>query len=87
MVDAAHYLAKATFTKNINNFVSVSQVVAKHNVVVATVIVIAEIMRRCIEIANELLCFRGAAKVNLFVIDDFSTLKDIQVGRLNCADR
>lgn len=80
VVYATHNLSEAALAKNINNFVSVCEMVSQDDVVIATFVVIAKVCGLRIQITNVLLGVLCSTEVDLLVIDDLASFEYVQIG-------
>ena len=87
VIHTSHNLTERSLAEHVNNFISIGKVVAKHDVVVATLIVVAVIARFILvdtgyrgDRPDNFLRIFCTSEVNaiLVVIHDFSTFEDIQ---------
>lgn len=84
MIDASHHLPKAPLAENVDNLISIGQVVAIDDGVVATVVVIAKVGQAVVlEIANVLLGLGVAGKVDFPKIDNLAPLVDVEAAHPN----
>lgn len=94
MVNASHDLAETALAQNVNDLIPIRQMIAHHNIVVAALIIVAEIvgassvlasvlarLRRSGERADDLPCVARAGEVDAFllIIDDLAALEDIEL--------
>lgn len=80
VVDTSDHLTKASLTQNINNLIAVGQMITENNVVVATIVVIAEVRGRSVQIPNMLLCILGTTEKDILKVDYLPTFKDVEMG-------
>ena len=73
VIHATHNLTKAAFTQHINHLIPIRQMVAKHNVVVPSVVVVPVIVRGVVQ-NRRLLLALGTNAVHIRVVQDFFAL-------------
>lgn len=78
VIDASHHLPEASLSKHIDDLIPIREVVAWHNCVVATLIVVSEVGTIRLHIANNLRGVLGAAEVDILVIYDLTPLVDVE---------
>ena len=89
VVDASDYLSKATLSKNVNDLVSVGEVVSWDDSVVSALVIVAKIWCVRLHVAHDLVGVLRAAKVDVVEVDNLSPLVDVEHGDadgLVCAD-
>lgn len=78
VINAPDDLAKTSLSEHIDNLIAVGEVVARHDGVVSTLVVVAEVGRVRLEITNHLASVLRSAKVNVVVINDFAALVNVE---------
>ena len=84
MIDAPHDLPKTALAQHIYDFVPISEVITHDNIVVASIVIVAKVVRRMIQIANMFSCVLRAEEVDLLIIDDLASLEDVELPDLIC---
>ena len=79
VIDTPHHLSEATLAQNINDFVSVGQMVPDDNVVVTSLIVIAKISLLGVEVTDMFLRILSPAEKDVPEVNDLATLENVQV--------
>lgn len=82
VIDAPHNLAEAPLAQDVDDLISIREVISNHNVVVPAIIVVAEIRRLSTQITDVLLCILSATEVDVFEINNLSPFEDVEVGHL-----
>lgn len=80
VIYTAYHLTEAALPKNINDFVPIRQVIACHYVIVSSFIVIPKIDCFCVEVADMFLGIVSTAEVDVTIVHDLATLKDVEIG-------
>lgn len=83
VIDAAHNLAEASLSKNVDNLIPVRKVVSWYDGVIAALIVISEIGPVRVEISDNLGRILSSAKVDVVVVNNLATLIDVEHGDTN----
>ena len=79
VIDTSHHLTEATLSQNINDFVSVGQMVSDDNVVVTSLIVIAKISLLGVEVTDMFLRILSPAEKDVPEVNDLAMLENVQV--------
>jgi len=79
VVYTPHYLTETTFSKDVNNLVSVRQMITWHNAIVTSVVVVTKVGRLSREFSDVLGSIRTSCEVYILVVDDLPALEDIEV--------
>jgi hypothetical protein len=83
VIDASDDLPEAALAEHVDDFISIRQVVAKNDVVVAALIVVTEVCRGLLHITDNLLGVARAAEEDFFVVLDLSAFEDVEVHHLD----
>ena len=79
MINASNDLTEASLVEQVNNFVTVCEMITFNNIVVTTLIVVAKIVRCSTKITEGLSRILPASEVDVRIIHDFTTLEDIEL--------
>ena len=78
VVNASHDLPKTSLAQHVDHLVPICEVVTDDNVVIAPIVIIAEIGSLRIEVAHMLLGMLRATEIDVFEVNNFSAFKDVQ---------
>lgn len=81
VVSTLKNLAERPLAQNVNHFVAIEDMIVGDEEIVATFVVVAEVVRR-IAFARWLLLAVGADKVDLFVVSNFLLLVVCEIARV-----
>src|SRR5690242_5812128 len=82
MIDATYNLSEATLAEQVNDLVPIGEMVAKDYVIVTTIIIVSEVGGLRVEVTDMFLSILRAAEIDLFVVYNFASFKDVQVDHL-----
>lgn len=87
MIDASDNLPKTTFSKNIDNLISVCKVISRHDCVVTTLVVVAKIGRTGLQVTHDLVSMLSSAKVDVAIVDNLASFVNVEHSDANCLVR
>lgn len=82
VINATYNLTEAAFPKDIDNLISISNMITDNYVIVSTFIIVAKIGGLSIKVADMLLGFVSTAEIDVLVVNNFSSFKDIKACNL-----
>src|SRR5690606_16819192 len=80
MIDATDNLTETSLPENVDDLVSIREMVSRYNVVVPTVVVVAIVGLLGLEVAHNLARILGPTEVDVGIIYDFPPLVDVEDG-------
>ncbi len=78
VINTPDHLPKTSLSEHINDFVSVGEMIASYNRVVAALIIVAKVRAVGLHVADHLGCVLCPAKVDVFVVDNLAPLVDVE---------
>lgn len=78
VINTSHDLSETSLAQNINHLISICKVIADNNVVIAPIVIVAEIGGLSIEVAHMFLGMLRTTEVDVLEVDDFAPFKDVQ---------
>lgn len=79
VVDTPYYLAETALSEEIDDFVSVGEMIAFDDIVITSFVVISKISGGGRKVTNNLSRGSGSSKVHIRIVDNLPALKDVEI--------